>query len=64
MAGTIAGGKKASETNRKLYGEDYYVRLGAKGGVVGHTGGFYVNRELARTAGAIGGRISKRKKRG
>ena len=64
MAGTIAGGKKAGETNKRLYGADYYVRLGAKGGAKGTTSGFYANRELARRAGAIGGKISKRKKRG
>lgn len=38
-------------------------QISAKGGRSGTTGGFYVNRELARTAGAKGGRISKRGKR-
>lgn len=36
-------------------------RIGSKGGKNGNTGGFAANRELARTAGAIGGRISRRK---
>ena len=34
---------------------------GAKGGRNGHTGGFASNPELAKIAGAKGGRISKRK---
>lgn len=60
MPGTIEGGRKASETNRKKYGGDFYRRIGAKGGKMGRTGGFFANRELARTAGAIGGRKSRR----
>ena len=62
MAGTIEGGKKASETNKQKYGKDFYARIGAMGGRKGHTGGFYANRELARIAGAKGGKISKRRK--
>ena len=55
----------ASVTNKRKYGEDYYSRIGAKGGKIGKTGGFgngEVGRELARVAGAKGGRISKRTK--
>ncbi len=62
MAGTKAGGAKAAAKNKKLYGADFYARIGAKGGKKGHTGGFYANRELAREAGAKGGRISRRKR--
>lgn len=62
MAGTIAGGKAAAETNKKKYGKDFYRNIGAKGGKLGRTGGFYANRELARVAGAIGGRKSRRTK--
>jgi len=36
---------------------------GSKGGKIGTTGGFYANRELARQAGAIGGRKSRRPKK-
>lgn len=61
MAGTKAGGAKAAAKNKELYGSDFYARIGAKGGKKGHTGGFYANRELARVAGAKGGRISRRK---
>ena len=63
MAGTRNGGKQAAQTNKKLYGADFYARIGAKGGKRGHTGGFYANRELARKAGAKGGRISRRSKK-
>ena len=62
MAGTTAGGAKAAATNKNKYGKDFYARIGAMGGKMGHTGGFYANRELARKAGAMGGRISRRGK--
>ncbi len=63
MAGTKAGGKAAATTNRTKHGQDFYARIGAMGGKKGRTGGFYANRELARSAGAKGGRISRRTKR-
>lgn len=62
MAGTLEGGRKASITNKKKYGENFYRDIGAKGGKLGKTGGFWANRELARRAGAKGGRISRRTK--
>lgn len=62
MAGTRAGGKKAARTNKAKYGDDFYRELGRKGGKNSHTGGFGANPELARIAGAKGGRISKRGK--
>ena len=60
MAGTKAGGLKARETTLKKHGEDFYQRIGAKGGKNGHTGGFKSNPALAKLAGAKGGRISRR----
>lgn len=63
MAGTIAGGKAAAKTNKQKYGSDFYAKIGAKGGKLGRTGGFYANRELARRAGAIGGTVSRRTKK-
>lgn len=60
MPGTKAGGLKASITNRKKYGESFYKRIGKIGGQNGHTGGFSSNPELARIAGAKGGRKSRR----
>ncbi len=62
MPGTLEGGKKAAETNRKKHGPDFYKKIGAKGGKNGTTGGFAANRELARLAGMKGGRISRRPK--
>lgn len=63
MAGTLAGGKAAAETNKRIYGADFYVKIGSMGGKKSRTGGFYVNRELASTAGRIGGLKSKRTKK-
>lgn len=60
MVGTKAGAQKAAATNKLRNGEDFYKRIGQKGGRNGHTGGFAANPELARTAGAKGGRISRR----
>lgn len=63
MAGTKLGGKRAAATNKRIHGADFYKRIGAIGGKNGNTGGFAANRELARIAGAKGGRISKRTKK-
>ena len=63
MAGTKAGGEAAAATNKRKYGSDFYAKIGARGGKVGRTGGFFANRELARQAGAKGGRISRRTKK-
>ncbi len=62
MAGTKAGGQKAAARNKALYGPDFYSKIGAKGGKNGTTGGFAANRDLARRAGALGGKISRRSK--
>lgn len=61
MAGSRAGGKKAAATNKARYGENWYAEIGRKGGKNGHTGGFAANPELAKIAGAKGGKISSRK---
>lgn len=64
MAGTTVGGLKTVETNKKKYGEDFYVKIGAKGGSVkGLKKGFAANPELARKAGAKGGSVSKRERK-
>lgn len=62
MAGTLEGGRAAARTNKAKYGEDFYGKIGALGGKKGKTGGFYANRELARLAGAKGGRNGSRSK--
>lgn len=71
MSGTIAGGRKASRTNLARHGKDFYSIIGAEGGRAGHTGGFAHDGrswfeklirkpKLAKTAGAKGGRKSRR----
>ena len=62
MAGNREGGKKAAVRNKELHGEDFYSRIGRKGGKNGHTGGFASNPELAREAGRKGGKKSRRGK--
>lgn len=61
MAGTREGGLKAAEKNLKR-NPNFYRDMGRIGGRNGTTGGFAANPELARIAGAKGGRISKRGK--
>lgn len=63
MGGTIAGGKLAAATNKEKHGADFYRKIGSIGGKRSSTGGFYQNRELARRAGIIGGKKSRRTKR-
>lgn len=60
MAGTKEGALKAAKTNKKRHGKNFYKEIGAIGGRNGHTGGFAANPELARIAGAKGGKISRR----
>lgn len=62
MGGTVAGGLKARETMYKLHGRDFYANIGRIGGKNGHTGGFASNPELAKRAGSVGGKRSKRGK--
>lgn len=65
MPGTKAGALKAAATNKSKHGEDFYHKIGAKGGATPTAlpKGFAANPALASVAGAKGGRISKRKKR-
>ena len=64
MAGTKAGGLKAAQTNKQQFGDDFYRRIGSKGGKNGkgpdYKGGFSADRERAKIAGAKGGSISRR----
>lgn len=62
MAGTVSGSKLAAATKKEKYGEDFYSKIGSKGGRNGRTGGFHKNRELAVIAGRRGGLKSKRGK--
>ena len=63
MPGTVEGGKKAAQTNKKLYGREFYVKIGAKGGQMSSNGGFAANPELARIAGRKGGQASRKTKK-
>lgn len=51
-------GRKAAETMRNRYGQNYFENIGRKGGSRTDTKpkGFEANRALARIAGARGGR--------
>jgi hypothetical protein len=64
MGGTRAGGLKTVEKVIKRLGEDHYRKIGSIGGSRTHRESrpFYANRELARKAGAEGGKVSKRGK--
>lgn len=62
MAGTKKGGMKAAATNKTRYGKEFYARIGAIGGKKTGLKGFALDRERARRAGQIGGRISRRGK--
>lgn len=61
MAGTLEGGKKAAIKNLAR-DPDFYKNIGRIGGRNGNTGGFAANPELARIAGAKGGKKSRRGK--
>lgn len=60
MAGTKAGGKAAAKTNKEKYGTDFYKEIGRLGGSRKVPKGFAMNRELAREAGKLGGRNSRK----
>ncbi len=61
MPGTPSGGKKAARTIKELYGADFFKEIASLGGRARVPKGFAVNPDLARSAGAKGGRISKRR---
>ena len=63
MAGTKDGGKKAASANKAKHGSDFYTMIGRKGGSAKHEAPrwFEAHPELAKKAGAIGGKISSRK---
>lgn len=62
MSGTVAGGKRAAQTNIRKFGDDYYRNIGRRGGrAKSSLKGFGTNRLLAKVAGSIGGKNSARK---
>lgn len=60
MSGTVAGGLKTKKTIIERYGSDWYKKIGKIGGKACVPKGFAVNPELAKRAGSIGGKLSKR----
>ena len=67
MAGTVIGGKKAAQTTKERYGEDFHQKMGKLANEAWEKNGrkprgFAANPELARIAGAKGGRIGRRGK--
>ena len=63
MAGTVTGGKQAAQTNKELYGDDFYRIQGAKGGKArNQLKGFGSDRKRASEAGYKGGIKSRRPK--
>ena len=64
MSGTKLGGQKAALTNKKNHGANFYAEIGRKGGRKCHpdTRYFAMHPEVAKQAGAIGGKMSKRGK--
>lgn len=63
MAGTKEGGKKTASTNKAKHGSDFYAMIGRKGGSAKRKAPrwFEAHPELAKKAGAIGGKRSSRK---
>ena len=71
MAGTLEGGKKAAAKNKAKYGDNFYAKIGRKGGIRSSTGGFadlkvgkdgLTGWERAKIAGRKGGLVSRRGK--
>ena len=63
MAGTLAGGKEAAKTNKQIYGDDFYKRIGAMGGKKKVPKGYaLMSKEKRVESGRKGGRNSKRGK--
>jgi hypothetical protein len=70
MAGTVAGGKKAAQKNKQLYGANFYNVIGAVGGRKSTGGGFasdkvgpdgLTGRQRAQILGSKGGKTSRRR---
>lgn len=61
MAGSVAGGKQARDSNKAKHGDDFYRVIGSIGGKISRGGGF--TSETARRWGKVGGTKSRRKPR-
>ena len=68
MAGNRIGGKKAAQTTKERYGEDFHQKVGKLANEAWEKNGrkprgFAANPELARVAGRRGGLKSRRGKK-
>ena len=65
MAGTREGGLSTARTIAERHGSDFYKNIGVLGGSTptSKPKGFAANKEMAREAGSIGGKKSKRGKK-
>lgn len=63
MSGTKSGSIKAKRSIIERHGEDFWKRIGQRGGLARVPKGFSLNHEFASKVGAIGGRNSKRRKK-
>lgn len=61
MPGTTTGGKNAAITNKKKYGEDFYKKIGAKGGAKSRGGGFAAATPEQRSEWGRKGGLKSRK---
>ena len=58
MSGTSKGSTKGAKTNKKLYGDDFYRKMGSIGGKAKGLKGFaLMSREKRVAAGKIGGKV-------
>jgi general stress protein YciG len=65
IGGTVVGGFKTAETNKRKYGSDYYQRIGSYGGQSGKADGTIkgfalMDKAKVSEAGRKGGTISRR----
>jgi general stress protein YciG len=60
MPGTLEGGSKTADTNKKKYGADYYVKLGKLGGKAGTGHKFGHGKVDPHEAGRKGGKATKK----
>ena len=61
MPGTLVGGRKAADTNKKRYGDSFYQKIGHTGGSwKGRKGFAAMPKDKVREYGRIGGYKSRR----
>lgn len=61
MGATKESAARVAAMLKEKHGEDYFKKIGSKGGKHDKPRSFETDRELAARAGAIGGKAPKRK---